>query len=74
MVGLGAYIQSTENAADDGLAVVNMLKDSIQSESGVSLDDELVDMMAAQRAYQAAVRLVNAADGLLDVVINRMGA
>jgi len=74
MVELGAYIQSTENAADDGLVVVNMLKDAIQSESGVSLDDELVEMMAAQRAYQAAVRLVNAADGMLDVVINRMGA
>ena len=55
-----------------GLAVVNVLKDSIQSESGVSLDEEMVDMLASQRAYQAASRLITTIDGMLDTVINKM--
>ena len=70
--GLGASVQTAQGLADDGLAVVNVLKDSIQSESGVSLDEEMVDMLASQRAYQAASRLITTIDGMLDTVINKM--
>ena len=70
---LGGAIQTAQDRADDGLAVVNMLKDSIQSESGINLDQELVDMLTSQRAYQAASRLLNVVDGMLDTIINRMG-
>ncbi len=72
MTDLGADLQTARGLADDGLAVVNMLKDTIQTESGVSLDEEMIAMVSAQRAYQAAARLVNVIDGMMDTVINTM--
>lgn len=41
--------------------------------SGVSLDEEMSDMIRFQHAYNAAARNVTAIDEMLDQVINRMG-
>jgi flagellar hook-associated protein 1 FlgK len=44
-----------------------------QEVSGVSLDDEAVRMLGAQRAYQAAARVITAVDQMLDKLINDTG-
>ena len=49
-----------------------MLEDIIQQESGVNLDEEMIAMLAAQRAFQAASRLVVTIDDMFDTLINRM--
>jgi flagellar hook-associated protein 1 FlgK len=41
--------------------------------SGVSLDEEMTNMLAYQRAYQAATKVVSTIDEMLDTLINRMG-
>lgn len=43
------------------------------SEHAVNIDEEMVDMIRYQRAYQAAARVVSIADGMLDTLINRTG-
>lgn len=43
------------------------------SVSGVSLDEEMANMIRFQRAYQAAARMMSAMDEMLDVLINRTG-
>ncbi len=73
MVTLGTQISSEIEMADNGESVITMLTNSIQAESGVSLDEEMINMMEAQRAYQAASRLFNTLDGMLDLLINRLG-
>lgn len=45
-------------------------KDSI---SGVSIDEEMVNLMRYQRAYEAAARLTTAIDEMLDTLINGTG-
>jgi flagellar hook-associated protein 1 FlgK len=45
---------------------LNQLRDSV---SGVSLDEEMVNMMKYQYAYIAASKLVNASDQLLQTVL-----
>jgi flagellar hook-associated protein 1 FlgK len=40
--------------------------------SGVSMDEELSNMMTFQFAYQAAARLFNIVDSMIDTVVNRM--
>lgn len=40
---------------------------------GVNLDEEMVEMMGAQHAYEAAARLMTAVDQTLDTLINRTG-
>lgn len=75
MVGaLGATVQTELNLAGDGEAIISMLINSIQAETGVSLDEEMIEMLSAQRAYEAAARLLTTIDDLMDLVINRMGA
>ena len=46
------------------------LKESI---SGVSLDEEMANMIRFQHAYNAAARMMTAVDETLDVIINRLG-
>ena len=44
-----------------------------QSVSGVSLDEEMADLIRFQHAYNAAARNVTVVDEILDRVINHMG-
>ncbi len=70
---LGVTIQRAgDNAYQYGL-VEKALGDQRESAVGVNLDEEAAGMAKAQKAYQAAARVMNAYDDLLDLVINRMG-
>ncbi|MFC4355274.1 flagellar hook-associated protein FlgK [Chryseomicrobium palamuruense] len=45
-----------------------------QSVMGVSLDEEMSNLIKFQHAYNAAARMVSTTDQLLDTLINRLGA
>jgi flagellar hook-associated protein 1 len=64
--------RAASNSYQHGL-VSKALGDQRESVVGVSLDEEAADMAKAQKAYQAAARVLTAYDDLLDLVINRMG-
>jgi flagellar hook-associated protein 1 FlgK len=64
--------RASDNSYQHGL-VVKALSDQRESVAGVSLDEEAANMAKAQKAYQAAARVLTAYDDLLDLVINRMG-
>jgi flagellar hook-associated protein 1 FlgK len=53
--------------------IANQVDSSRESVSGVSLDEEMTNMMSFQHAYSAASRMVTAIDEALDVLINRTG-
>ena len=40
---------------------------------GVSIDEEMVNLITYQRAYEAAARVMTAVDQSLDTLINRTG-
>jgi flagellar hook-associated protein 1 len=44
-----------------------------QSVSGVSLDEEMTNLVQFQHAYNAAARMITVTDELLDTIINGMG-
>jgi flagellar hook-associated protein 1 len=46
---------------------------SRESVSGVSLDEEMTNMLAYQHAYSAAARMITAVDETLDTLINKTG-
>ena len=64
--------RASDNSYQHGL-VVDALGNQRESVVGVSLDEEAANMAKAQKAYQAAARVLTAYDDLLDLVINRMG-
>ena len=44
-----------------------------ESISGVSLDEEMTNMIKYQKAYQASARMINVFDEMLDLIVNRLG-
>lgn len=64
--------RAADNTYQHGL-LAKALGDQRESVAGVSLDEEAASMVKAQKAYQAAARVMTAYDDLLDTVINRMG-
>jgi flagellar hook-associated protein 1 FlgK len=40
---------------------------------GVSLDEEMTDMIRFQHAYSANARMINTMDEMLDLIVNRLG-
>ncbi len=71
-IGLKGEIAGRSNDAQD--LVMKDLKDLQSSVSGVSLDEEMADMIKFQHGYAAAARFVTQVDEMLDTIINRMGA
>lgn|GEM_PF-2091190 len=66
---IGVLATESQANQDFNTMLVNQYQDLIQSASGVNLDEELLDMLRYQRAYQAAARVVTAADELLQTLI-----
>jgi len=54
-------------------ALVNASDDRRQSASGVSMDEEMTNMLRFQRGYQASARVMSTIDEMLDTLINRAG-
>jgi flagellar hook-associated protein 1 FlgK len=62
-VGIGTY--------KEGQALfVNQLKSQQESTSGVSLDEEMTNLIKYQRAYQAAAKVIDLADQLAETILN----
>jgi flagellar hook-associated protein 1 FlgK len=74
VVSLGVDAQ----AADRRAGIQNSLTDDVdsarQGQSGVNLDEEMTNLMAFQRAYQAASKVINTIDSCLDTLINHTGS
>jgi flagellar hook-associated protein 1 FlgK len=63
-------VQRRDHAAE---AVLQSASDRRTSISGVSLDEEMSNMIRFQRSYQASARTMSAMDDLLETLISRTG-
>ncbi len=70
---LGADTARAQGSMEAHTLFASHLEGLRQSVSGVSLDEEMVNLNAAQHAYEAAARVITAIDDMLDVLINRTG-
>ncbi len=70
---LGVESQKAQRLMNNQTMLVDQLDMRRQSVSGVSLDEEMTDMIRYQHAYNAAARLITTMDEVLDVLINRTG-
>ncbi|MCB1305653.1 MAG: flagellar hook-associated protein FlgK, partial [Leptospiraceae bacterium] len=71
---LGTESRTAEDAVqrhEDNLASLKNLRQSVM---GVSLDEEMSNMVQFQHSYNAAAKIMNTMDQMLDVIINRLGA
>lgn len=70
---LGVKSQKADKMVEVEGALVSHLHDLREATSGVSLDEEMANMIRFQHAYSAAARMITTMDEALDLVINRMG-
>jgi len=71
--GIGAETSKARGLKENYTLLVEQLENSRQSVQGVSLDEEMAQMIKYQHAFDAASRVITAMDQALDTVINEMG-
>jgi flagellar hook-associated protein 1 FlgK len=70
---VGADVQASETTKTTAQSLVDAIDNSRQSVSGVSIEEEVANMMTFQRGYQAAARAMTTMDDMLDTLINKTG-
>lgn len=69
-VGIQSFASRSTLSQQDGILLqLNTRRESI---SGVSIDEEMINMIKFQQAFNAAARLIGVADELLDTIINQV--
>ncbi len=66
---VGRTLQSTRTALEDQQAMESLMERQRDSISGVSLDEEMTQLVKYQRAFEASARLVTIVDDMLSTVL-----
>ena len=70
--GIGVDSRSVSSAVTAQEGVMLQLNNRRESLSGVSIDEEMINLIKFQQAFAAAARLINVADEMLDILANRI--
>jgi len=70
---LGQALATATSRANDQDKIQQLVRNQRDTVSGVSMDEEMADLVKYQRAFQASSRVFSVVDELLDTVVNRLG-
>ncbi|MEA2449471.1 MAG: flagellar hook-associated protein 1 [Thermoleophilaceae bacterium] len=70
---IGGDVKSAERGEANSNTLLGAIEDRRQSTSGVSMDEEMTNLVRFQRGYQASARVMSTMDQMLDTLINRTG-
>jgi flagellar hook-associated protein 1 len=70
---IGSNVREAIRQESNAQVLTDSVENRRQSVSGVSLDEEMSNLVRFQRAYQASARAMSTLDEMLDVLINRTG-
>jgi len=70
---LGNKGQEASTAVDAQKLMVDQIEYRRQSVSAVSLDEEMSNLIKYENSYNAAARVVNAMDEMLEIIVNKIG-
>lgn len=73
VTGFGSEVASARRVAGNQSILTTQVDASREALSGISIDEEMVALLAAQRGYEGAARVLTALDSVLDTLINRTG-
>ncbi len=74
MIGsIGMQTMEADDQVENYTLLVQQLENSRQSVQGVSLDEEMANMIKFQHAYGAAARVITSMDEALETLISRTG-
>jgi flagellar hook-associated protein 1 len=70
---VGSDVQTANNDQANLQTTMTAISDQRQSVSGVSLDEEMTNLITFQRGYQASARTLTAMDSMLETLIEHTG-
>jgi flagellar hook-associated protein 1 len=70
---VGGDVRDAQGSQATQRAVLTQISNQRQSVSGVSLDEEMSNLITYQQAYQASARVLTTMDSTLDTLINHTG-
>jgi flagellar hook-associated protein 1 len=70
---VGNAVQSAENTQTTAQAVLTGISNQRQSVSGVSLDQEMTNLINDQQAYEASARVMNAISSTINTLLSTVG-
>ncbi len=73
IVGLAGAVRSSASATEAARGIATGASLARSSQHGVSIDEEMVDLVRYQRALEANARVMTTVDQTLDVLVNRVG-
>lgn len=73
ITSMGIVKQQADYMVASQEEVISFLEDRRSSISGVSMNEEVVDMLKFQSAFQANARIITVVNDMLDTLINRTG-
>jgi flagellar hook-associated protein 1 FlgK len=71
---IGGDVQAAQSAQQTSQSLLSAIGNQRESISGVSLDEEMTNLIQYQQAYQASARVMNAINETLNTLINQIGA
>jgi flagellar hook-associated protein 1 len=69
ITALGTALNSVNSRLDDQQSVQSMLQNQRSAVSGVSIDEEMTNLVTYQRAFEASAHLVSVVDQMLNTVV-----
>ena len=70
---VGGDLRNAQRGEANSTVLLDAINDRRQSTSGVSMDEEMTNLVRFQRGYQASARAMSTMDQMLDTLINRTG-
>jgi flagellar hook-associated protein 1 FlgK len=67
---IGASVQTVTNSAKSNQLVLKQLENQRSSISGVSIDEEMVDLIKFQRGFDAAAKVINTVNEMYGTLLN----
>ncbi len=73
MSWVGTTGQEAHRIAENQSKLAEQIQSNKESISGVSMDEEMSNMMKYQHAYNASAKVINVIDSMIDTIVSRMG-
>jgi len=73
IANMGIDAQQAKTMTDNQETIVKQVENERQSVSGVSLDEELANMIKHQQVYNACARMITTMSQVYDTLINKLG-
>jgi flagellar hook-associated protein 1 FlgK len=70
---VGSSVQAAQSAQSNSQAITTAFSNQRESVSGVSLDQEMTNLITFQRGYQASAQSLNTIDQVLNTLISEVG-